>query len=396
MTMDELQVPNLDPRDEERIVVDVLDNLPAALSDRSAGAVVVKLIEAMGAIYGATLYQLNRWPHALQVQILRLLGIRPEAARSARVTLTFARDGSGQGQGPITIPKGTMVKTGSSATSIRFETDYDVVMYEHHQSVEVDATAIEVGVETNVIAGVIRTFDAPIPGIDTVTNHDAARDGADAETTADLLRRAASMIRSTDGRRAVTVDDFEAVALLYGGIQRAQVRGVQNAGWIDIDLLDSAWNDALDSDTLEDIRAFMQLRTVLGVRVRTYAAPVCQIQIHKITGTLLPGAHAQEVASAIEDAILHWLDPYKTTTLPSGQMYTWAFGRAIHENDLVALCAHVTGLERLHSIEVRYALPGQGAASFVFEDNNQLILPPYSVVQPQRDVDAPPLFEEVY
>lgn len=392
--MDELPVPVLDPRNEEQLVVDVLDRLPQALSDRSAGSVIVKVVEGLAAIYGATVYQLNRWPIGLQVQILRLLGIRPAPARPARALVTFSRAGA---TSSLTIPAGTAIKTGTDANAVRFTTDYASVLYPGQFSVNVDATASALGTQSNVVAGVLRHLDAPIAGIDGVTNQEAARDGADNETFEELLVRAPSIIRSNDGRRAVVRADFESAALLFGGMQRAHVPDASVPGWIDIHLLDSAWNHALDASVLEDVRLFIAARTVLGVRINTLAAPVRWLRIEKFVGALTPGAEVTAVSRAIATRILQWLNPYEPTRLPNGTEDVWEFGRHIYENELVAVCSDVQGLRRLQSIHVRYGGEGDdpetGGEPFVFTANNMLSMPPFSVVRPVPIGNTPPPFE---
>lgn len=392
--MADLALPVLDPRNEEQLVVDVLDRLPEALSDRSAGAVVVKLIEAIAAIYGATVYQLNRWPLALQIQVLRLFGIRPAAARPARVTLTFSRISTASAQ---TVPAGTVVKTGTDANAVRVRTDYAIVLYNGQASAVVEATAEEAGTHANVVAGVLRHVDAPIPGIDAVTNYEAARDGADQESLEELIARAPSIIRSVDGRRAVTQADFESVALLFGGIQRAHVPPAALPGWIDIHLLDGAWNFALDTGTLSEVRSFVAARTVLGVRINTHAATVVWLRIEGFSGALVPGADPAVVSTALAERILQWLSPYEVTHLPNGSEDQWEFGRAIYENEVVALCSNILGLRRLQSVRVRYGManedPETGGSLFTFTGNNHLPLPAYSVVRPVPMGDVPPAFE---
>src|SRR5262249_20565214 len=62
----------------------------------------------------------------------------------------------------------------------------------------------------NVAAGTLRVLRAGIPGVDTVTNPQAALGGVDAGSLAELRQRAALELRSRF--RAVTREDFEHLA----------------------------------------------------------------------------------------------------------------------------------------------------------------------------------------
>ena len=121
-----LDPPVLDPRDEDTLVASVIDNLPAELSDRSRATPLVKAIEAMGAFYGQILYRLNSWPEALEIKVLELLGVTPELPTAATVTLTFTSAASTVQA--ITIPAGTIVKSGPEQDDPQFATDAEVVV----------------------------------------------------------------------------------------------------------------------------------------------------------------------------------------------------------------------------------------------------------------------------
>ena len=166
--------PELDPRDEETVVADVIDALPAELSDRNPWTPEVKLIEGVGAFYGGVLFYLNQWTERLQLATLNLLGITPRAAANAAVTVEFTKDVAG---GALTVPAGTVVKTGVGVDAVKFATDVALLIADGTLSASVAATAVEAGAAGNVALGTLTRLDQPITGIASVNNPAAASGG---------------------------------------------------------------------------------------------------------------------------------------------------------------------------------------------------------------------------
>lgn len=79
------------------------------------------------------------------------------------------------------------------------------------------------GAADNVAAEAVKTIVTPIAGIEKVINHRAAAGGADEETIEDFLLAAPRALRT--GGRAVTAQDFEAMALQIGGVKKARAIG---------------------------------------------------------------------------------------------------------------------------------------------------------------------------
>ena len=120
-----LTPPTIDARDEDQLVAATVDSLPASQSDRTASNPAVKLIEACGAIYAALMFALNSWPTRVMVKLLELLDIQIGAATYATVGVTFTRSSTAT---DLTIPAGTVVKVGTSASDVRFQTTTSTVM----------------------------------------------------------------------------------------------------------------------------------------------------------------------------------------------------------------------------------------------------------------------------
>jgi Baseplate J-like protein len=105
------------------------------------------------------------------------------------------------------------------------------------------------GLKGNVIAGSIQTIvDAPqltLVGAQ-VTNPGAATGGAEREDIADAVRHAPSVFRSL--KRAVTADDYEALALEFTGVGKVRAEGTN---WNTVSLFIAPQGGGHVSDVLE-------------------------------------------------------------------------------------------------------------------------------------------------
>lgn len=105
------------------------------------------------------------------------------------------------------------------------------------------------GLKGNVIAGSIQTIvDAPLLSLvgAKVTNEKAATGGAEREHIADAVRHAPSVFRSL--KRAVTADDYEALALEFTGVGKVRAEGTN---WNTVTLFVAPQGGGHVSDVLE-------------------------------------------------------------------------------------------------------------------------------------------------
>jgi len=127
------------------------------------------------------------------------------------------------------------------------------------------------GAHGNVPAQSITKSVAQIDGLKQVANEQQASGGQDSETVAEAAARAPRLFRAMG--RAVTADDYEALALQFGA-GKARARG---AGWNRIELFIAPAGGGFPSDTLKEqlrgeFRTRRMMTTVVDVRDPRYAS----------------------------------------------------------------------------------------------------------------------------
>lgn len=358
-----IERPIIDPRDEEEIVAEVIDSLPAAITDRNRSNPIVKIIEGIGTFYGKLTYLANRWPELAEWRVLDLLGLEPEPATSAKVTLTFTSDPDSTT--PITVPAGTVVKTGASADAIFFATDEAVSVPAGGASADVIATAEEQGASTNVSAGTVIYFDVPVAQIASVTNATAASGGQDKETLDQLKARAPLIYRKQD--RIVTAEDAADEVESVDGIARAKAIGgaayvpgtglVSSVGVRTIGvLLETNLNDGgIPSITSAAIQTAIEAKQFPGIANVLLPVPVRLIMIETVEVVLRAGYELADVRDAVEAALARYITAYdiigddgRSVVQPG-----WAFGEKLYRNEVISLIDRVEGVRRVGAITYR-------------------------------------------
>lgn len=129
----------------------------------------------------------------------------------------------------------------------------------------------------NVGPGTIREALTPIAALASVTNPLPAAGGVDAEAIADAVRAGPAAFRARE--RAVTLDDYEAMAHLAGGVAKARARPTS---WNNVDLFVAPAGPALAPvpETLRrHLLAFFEDRRMAGTAVRILDAKPARIDI---------------------------------------------------------------------------------------------------------------------
>lgn len=348
-----IPLPELDPRDEDTVVAQVIDSLPAEITDRSRSAPEVVLVEAMGAFYGVLLYFLNQWTAKLRAAHLNLLGFAPQEATAATVTLTFVANAGG-----ATIPAGTVVKTGAGLDAIRFTTDAELVLAPSATDT-IGATCTTTGTSGNVNAGTLTRLDQPIAGLVSVTNVSAAAGGQAEESLTELEGRIPALIR-TGGGRVLTTEDLEQAALEIAGIARAiafGARGTMTAHVL-LDDLNLAYFDDPDNTSNATTRAALiaaaEAATIPGVAIAVNQPTLRLVHLRRVEVKLRAGFASGTVAAAMKGAFEQYvtaLDIYADdgVTLVSE---AWPWGESLYASELVALFNAVAGVARIERIWV--------------------------------------------
>lgn len=342
-------LPQLDPRNEEDLVVDVIDNFPVQITDRNRWTPAVKIVEGLGVFYAMLLYYLNKWSLVLQLRTLALLGITPLPATSATVELRFTKQNQ---NGSITIPAGTVVKTSHAADAVRFTTDIELIIPDLTLQASVMGTAVEAGTAGNISQYAATLFDTPITGIGSVVNSDAAIGGADEEPRAEMQARAPLATRALE--RAITNTDFEYFALLEPQVKRVKTKG--EAGALGIfyfaDDLNATNNNALTAA----IKTEVESRTLDGVLVTVFQPQPAIIAFPTIEIEVRLGYSVTEVRQAVIDTLIHKinvLNTYNSDGTLKAAGYPW--GAILYANELVSAFDLLPGVERVGDIQFKIA-----------------------------------------
>lgn len=365
-----IEIPSLDPRDEDQVVADVIDALPAELSDRNRSSPVVALIEGLGAFYGALLYQMDQIPERLERVIIKLLGLEPEAALAASVTLTFT---TGAGAGDTLVPAGTEVKTGTDVDAIVFVTDVGITVTGSGNSGTVTATATTLGAATNVGAGALTSLGAPIPGVASVTNAASATGGQDEETFASLKARTPLAQRVRD--RVVTAEDAAAEAVAVPGVTRARAQATTFLDGSSVELGDGGMvvgilktddlNETPDATLRALVETTLEGKAMAGATFTIHQQPVRLFNITDVEAVLEEGAVNATVRAAMLEALASYVtalpifDADGVTVLQEG----WPWGESLFLNEIISLLDQVPGVKRIGNI-VAEASDDYGASWF--------------------------------
>lgn len=200
------------------------------------------------------------------------------------------------------------------------------------------------GSRGNVGPGTLTTFDGPAPAAVTVTNPNRAVGGCDAESMDQALRRAPELFH--EPRRAVTADDFEALARRAGGVARARAIteaehwAHATAGTVEVRLVPSV-DDAdgppgaarleagQQEPLLDRVRQTIRRQQPLGIRSVVRWAQYKEVTVHLrvvVGRSEDPGA----VKRRVEQRLHGVLSPTPVTGNESG----WPFGRALRASNV--------------------------------------------------------------
>jgi len=156
------------------------------------------------------------------------------------------------------------------------------------------------GAVGNVPARAITVIRTAIPQLASVTNPLPAAGGADHETVDHAVRFGPLAYRS--GQRAVTLSDYEALAMTAGGVARAKAHAV---AWNQVDLYVAPEGDTCappPEDLKKRLQAFFEDRRMAGTLVRILD-PLCVPIDIAIEVTPAPHFPPDGVRQAVENAV---------------------------------------------------------------------------------------------
>jgi predicted phage baseplate assembly protein len=221
------------------------------------------------------------------------------------------------------------------------------------------------GKQGNVQAGTLNFLKTAIPYVDRVTNHEAAVNGADAESLEQAVLRAPSVLRSQD--RAVTASDFEALTLKGSGgaIARSQCSPMsanQSAGSVSVLVVPQANTDLINLEQgiapenfylnpalRAQVLNYLDERRLLGTQVQlqqpNYMGVSVQAEVTLEPAYNNPSAQA-EIVHGLQVALYRYLNPL--TGGPDGT--GWPFGRPVYPSDIMAILQQKAGIQYLGAI----------------------------------------------
>ena len=221
------------------------------------------------------------------------------------------------------------------------------------------------GKQGNVQANTLRFMRTAIPYTDSVTNHYAAVNGADAESLERAVLKVPQILRSQE--RAVTAADFEALTLKGsdGAIARAltlPMSAERAAGSVSVCVVPQANTDLIDlgrgiapdnfdlnSALRERVLHYLEERRLLGIQVQlqqpNYVGVSVQAEITLEPTYNNPSAQA-EIVHKIKVALYRYINP-----LTGGsEMTGWSFGRPLYPSDIMVVLQQIAGIQYLGAI----------------------------------------------
>ena len=214
------------------------------------------------------------------------------------------------------------------------------------------------GRDGNVTAATLTVLKSTIPGIDTVTNPEAATGGVDAEIIRHARQRAAMEIRSR--YRAVTAEDFEFMAgEASPRVARAVCIPPAHGGAVPLHLVPRvhpadrklAYEELmLDEDLLSEVAEYLDERRLIGTHVELKP---CRYRGLSVVVNLQarPLADTARVEEDVAHALYTYLNPLVGGN-PTGPGSGWAFGRALNQGELYGVVHAVDGVEFVRILRI--------------------------------------------
>jgi predicted phage baseplate assembly protein len=218
------------------------------------------------------------------------------------------------------------------------------------------------GAAGNVDTGLVTDVQSYVAFVDTVTNPIPAQGGADEEPVDETVLRAAHEVRATN--RAVTADDFEALALSTPGalVARAHALPLTNPDYlgievpgsvtvllipqreadVDVTLQTSATMPPLPNQTtLQAVCAWLDAHRLVTTELHV-AGPIYHILTFSMTVYCSSSADLAAVANGIVAAL-------RALYAPSGPNGGWAWGATAYAAIAFATAMNVPGVSRIDS-----------------------------------------------
>jgi predicted phage baseplate assembly protein len=219
------------------------------------------------------------------------------------------------------------------------------------------------GQRGNVQQHTLRTLKSAVPYVARATNHQAARNGADAESLDDAVIRVPRMLRTRD--RAVTPEDFETLTLQAGRGSVARVRcpiQQSESGRVELLVVPHANTEGINREEgiapsqlmlipqlKEQVLSYLDERRLLGVEVELLEPEYVGVAVQTEVGLEPEYNHPlaqQEILRSLRVALYRFLNPLTGGAEGNG----WAFGSPVYPSDIITLMQRTVGVRYLGAV----------------------------------------------
>lgn len=249
----------------------------------------------------------------------------------------------------IEIPQGTIIST-SGEIPINFQTMEYACINAGDTSVDVNAEAINGGVNGNVTSGKISVIVTMTTENLTVNNPSAFTLGADAENDETLRQRVVNSMKFIIN--GTNKEYYTSLAKTISGVECVNVVPYKY-GKGSVAIYISGKNSALTSQTVTEVKELLSKQREVNVSVYVFAAKICKTII-EVDITLEDGYDIEEVQNRVSKQISEILESYNV-----GQSLTIAV-----INDVLF---HTEGIKKFEVLS-------NGTSGLTAADNEKLVL----------------------
>ena len=314
-TLTPLEAPQLDARDEKKIVEDAIALVGLSsggqLNDFSPGSPTRALLEAQAHVYAKTSYVANQVASSAAIQWLQIAGIQRIAGRAAVTSLEFRL--SLPLSTNFNVPQGFIVRAGRT----QFRTTAPLTIPPGNVTGQVAAQCTQVGSIGNVKAGAIKSPVQPLAYLASVSNPLGVTSGEDGESDSAVIARGFTSLRR---RNLVTQDDYEEFARSALGqdlVCRAYGKLDETGRALDIPSVTMALckssGELLTQGEKQNLQAALDLKGHITVEHRIADMVPLKLDLICVCG-VTTGESAGQVADAIALQLKEYLAPAERWT----------------------------------------------------------------------------------
>jgi predicted phage baseplate assembly protein len=208
-----------------------------------------------------------------------------------------------------------------------------------------------------------------------VTNPFAAYGGSAGETLDEAIARAVREIETPE--RAVTLSDYERLALRTPGTKIARAKATAVSGTITVAIVprllqvdDSGKVEASDG-LKKAVYSYLDRRRMIGSRIEVTAPNLYTISVSARVRAFA-GQSKPDLLRRVSEALDGFLDPLSGGPARSG----WPFGRDVYRYEVMQVIDEVKGVDKVEELDVTCARGKRGTDGHIhFGDGTALVRP---------------------